>query len=304
MLRTAALAIVAVILCGCAANLSVTYLTYSAGSSPSPDLKGHQKFKLASPLILIESVKGEKSGVLEVTFKTVPVDEPGGPTYAIIPEASLGVVSKVGLATRPNSMVAHEVTTEIEDKRIEFIKELGGIAVSGIALTSAARAVPPLGYRVVVDLADALRSLKSRDAVEVKALAGNVVGPKDDPIKVVAVRLSPVSADAVDRGNFPYSDVQSVFFYSACRDATIEFSYQETSYIGTVRIPDPNFLQTVSLPKTGKVAFHDQCGVSVTHGKVVTATSLELLKTTIDQVKSIRDAQEMAGKPAGGMKQP
>lgn len=297
MFRTATLAIFGAILCGCAANLSVTYLTYPAGSPPSPDLKGYQKFKLASPLILIESIKGEKSGVPEVAFRTVPIEEPGGPTYAIIPETSFGVVSKVGLATRPNSMVAHEVTTEIEDKRVEFIKELGGVIVSGIALTAAAMAVPPLGYRVVVDLADALRSLKSRDAVEVKALAGNVLGPKNDAIKVVAVRLSPVSADAIDRGNFPYSDVQSVLFYSACRDATIEFSYQETTYVGTVRIPDPNFLQTVGLPKTGKVAFHDQCGVSVTHGKAVTATSLELLKTTIDQVKSVRDAQEKAAKP-------
>jgi hypothetical protein len=294
---SSAFAAIALLLSGCAAETSLSYLVYPPASAPVPDLKGHQKFKLASPVVLVESVKNEKTSAVDVVFKTIAVEEPGGPTYAVVPDSTFWIVSRIGVATRPNSMLVQEVTTEIEDKRVDFIKELGGVIVSAISVAGADKAIPTPGFRGVVDLAGALRHHRSREAGEVASLANTEIG-EGDRMKVVSVKLSAVSADAVERDRFPFNAVQTVFVYSACRDATIELSYGGTPYIGAARIPDPNFVQTVGLPKAGKVAFHDQCGVSVTHGKVQTASSLELLKATLDQVKSIREAQDKAGKPA------
>ncbi|MGQ0545286.1 MAG: hypothetical protein ACT4P3_08145 [Betaproteobacteria bacterium] len=293
----------ALLLSACAAATCLSYVVYPADGAVAPDLNGHQKFKLASPVILVEAAKNEKTSAVDVVFKTIAVEEPDGPTYAIVPGSTLWVVSRIGVATRPNSMLVQEVTTEIEDKRVEFIKELGGVVVSAIGVAAADRAIPPLGWRGVVDLAGALRAHKSsRQAGEVGSLAGTKIGSAPDQMNVVSVKLAAVSADAFERDKYPFGSRQTVFVYSACRDATFELSYKGTPYIYATRISDPNFVQTVGLPKTGKVSFHDQCGVSVTHGKAQTASSLELLKTTLDQVKSIREAQDKAEKAAARKK--
>src|SRR5687767_2174935 len=286
-------------LAGCPATINVSYLTYSGTDEPEPDLKGRPKFKLASPMILVDMKKDEKTSVVSMGFKTIPVDEPGGPTYAVVAEDMPGVTSKIGVAARPNSMLVHDVTTDIEDKRVELIKDVGGILVSALGAGAADRPVPPLDFKAVLDLATALRTHKVRGESEVASLAGTKIGMERD-MDVVKVRLSAVSADAVSRDRFPFTTVQSTLVYSACRDATVELSYKGTTpYVGTVRVPDPNFVQTVGLPRAGKIEFHDQCGVSVSHGKSVTASSTELLKAAIDQVRSIKDAQDKAaGKPA------
>lgn len=284
------------LLVGCAATIQVSYLTYSPDTEPVPDLKGQPKFKLASPMILVETKIDDKTNVVVMTFKVVPVDEPGGPTYGIVSEDAPGIVSKIGIASRPNSMLVQDVTTDIQDKRVEFIKDIGAIIVGAIGKPSADKATPPLGFQGVVNLADALRANKSRAGGEVASLKNKKIGMQGEMV-VVNVRLSPVSADAIERDRFPFSSVQSTLVYSACRDATIELSYKDdTKYVGTVRIPDPNFIQTVGFPKSGKIEFHDQCGVSVSHGKSVTSSSLELIKATLDQVRSIQAAQEMIHK--------
>jgi hypothetical protein len=292
--RSSVLAL-ALLLGACAAETSLSYLVYSPDSAAVPDLKGYQKFKLASPVVLVESVMNEKTKDVDVVFRTIVVEEPDGPTYAVVPHSTLWMVSRIGVTARPNSMLVQEVTTDIEDKRVNLIKDLGGVIVSAISVPGFDKAKPIEGFRGVVDLASALQKHKFRKAGELTSLAKAEIG-EAEKMEIVAVKLSAVSVDAVERDRFPFNVVQTVFVYSACREATIELSFKGTPYIYATRVPDPNFVQTVGLPKTGKVAFHDQCGVSVTHGKAQTASSLELLKTTLDQVKSIREAQDKAKK--------
>jgi hypothetical protein len=274
---------------GCATH-EVSYREYSA-TGAEPDLEGHTKFKLSGSLILIETVVDEKKKTSSLSFKSVPSEDVTGDSIAIIPHKKLGITSKIGVSMRPNTMLIHDVTTEIEDKRIDTIKQIGSLIVSGIGLAGAAKSAPPQDFEGVIDLADLLSKNKRRERGDLPLPAEMTVGT-GVTMEVTRITLSAISGDATDRSAYPFGTAQKSLIYSACRDATIELLHAgTTAFIGTVRVADPNFIQTVALPLTGKIEFHDQCGVSVTVGKAVTSTAPEILKAIIDQAKSIRDAQ-------------
>ncbi|MCL4712768.1 MAG: hypothetical protein KJZ73_16120, partial [Pseudorhodoplanes sp.] len=108
-----------------------------------------------------------------------------------------------------------------------------------------------------------------------------------------SIRYGPVEPSATPRSQFNFAHARSVYIYSACRDATLVFEHPAgRRHSATVRIADPNFIETIALPVKGKVSAQSACGVSVSSDPVKTNTTLEVLNALLDAAKTVRDAEE------------
>lgn len=271
------------VMCTLSACQVLPAVSYKVFNGSGGDFEGYNKFKLSSSLILIEKPVEEKK-IDALSIKSVLAEDPSNTVYGIVPADQPGVSTVMNVTARENTMLVESIGTDIKDNRVKFIQDFGSAIVmlaSGGVLKR--KKASDCQWPRVIDINPLLNGPKP----EKQSLKGSLKNGCD-----FTIDFGPVPPDAILREKYPFTKRQHTLFYSACRDATITIrTGNGESVISTVRIADPNYLQTVVYPAKGKITMHSSCGVSTQSELVDVATGLEILNALIAQAKSIRDAQ-------------
>jgi hypothetical protein len=276
----------AVGLAGCGASPKVSYQQVNG-----PDDKGLIKFRLQRSTILVDYKKDKdgKDVTTEIALTSVPADRAGDPVYAMTPEDNLFMTTHLKVVHRANTDLLESLGTEIEDKRVQFIQQVGAFVTGLLGVAGASAGKLPSTIDVTKLIEDA--GEKKGQAIILK----DQLLPDQTTIKY-DIDISAAPADAIARDTFIASNggkMIGVLFYAACRDAKVKFTTNPAQdKVFNLRISDPNFVQTIKLPAKGKIDLHTGCGVNVTSEKSDVATDMKLVNELISQVKSIRDAAE------------
>ena len=284
---------------GCAVPM-VSYRLYPA-TQTEPDLEGDSKFSLASSIVVAKTETDEKTNFATLVFTSAPTEEPGGDTYAIVSENYPWIRLNLGVETFQNTRLIKSVSTNLEDKRVEFINDAAKTITALIGFVASAEAgKAPEGFQGSIDFARLFAAISqkgqivlSKDEIR-KYLGSEKFGEPEATIE--AIMIAPATGDVTHKATYPYTKRQRTLIASACRHATIRLTLAGRMYSGTVAVADPNFLQTVALPVSGTVEMHSACGLSVKAGKATVTSDLQVVQTLIQQAKTIRDAQNSKDK--------
>lgn len=293
----------AVILTGCGAT--VPRVIYEADRSA--DDKGYSKFQLQRSMILVDWKKDKdgKDMKPDIVLSSVPTDAIADPVYSIIPDDSFMVATHLKLVHRPNTNLIESLGTEIEDRRVQFIQQVGSVVAGLIPFFAITVDKEKLGQ--IPSHIDVTR-LFIDDVItkegEAKARGElHYTGAKlPDGMTTYDIKISRVAPDAIARASYLASIKEktvSVLFFAACRDAQVQFtSGPGIGKVFNLRISDPNFVQTVQLPAKGKIELHTGCGVNVSSEKADVASDAKIASELISQIKTVRDAFKSDGKSA------
>lgn len=273
----------------------------------SKDLEGYSRFQLQRSTILIDRKK-DKDGkdTNDITLTSVPTDPVEDPVYSIIPADSALVKTHLKIVHRPNTTLIESLGTEIEDKRVQFIQQVGSVitgAISFFGLQETGGQPPRIPN--YIDVTKLIESEKNPELARKRLQFTDQVLPGDQSSgKVVYdVSISATAPDALARDEFLKAIANrpvGILFYSACRDVQVSFKSGPVlaGKSFNVRISDPSFVQTVQMPAKGKIEMHTGCGVNVSSEKSEVASDAKVAAELIAQVKAIRDAHEKAAKAA------
>ncbi|WP_426199096.1 hypothetical protein [Pseudomonas sp. DC3200b2] len=237
---------------GCAQGPLLHYTAFGDGGQVRQgDYSGLTKFTLAKTLLLVQQAKGHAS------VTSIPAEASGiGTDFGILANASGGQASlqltKIGdtnlvntLALRPSDLPA---------------------ARPEVASQSAAPATASMSQ------------LKDSTvlAIDVQALLDSprpgplpVAGLASDGNRELAFELAfeAVPSDAIETRKLDLQRTGNLYFYSACRTATLTFLNPPLAgQRFTLTVADPNYVQTVSMEPGRTIATHPGCGVDVLVG--------------------------------------
>lgn len=292
-LRLTAITVLTVSISGCPVPMvryevvDATKSDYSRVSQ-RPDLEGWPKFKLASSNITLRAeVKDNRT---DLKIASMPVEEKKNVTYYLVDATSVGIKSNLKIKNKDNSMLLESVTTQLEDNRVKLIQGIGGIVGSlvGVKVAGDVRGLPD-DFAASIDVRAYFEANQPQDQ-EIALNDADVKTYKSaskTPFTVESLKISPPPADATLRSSFPIAIDQRTLIYSACRTASIKVSVQEASYEGTVKVADPNFVQTIALPPKGAITMHSECGISVTSEPVETKSATDLFQEILKQIKNV-----------------
>lgn len=268
-----------------------------------PDTQGLPKFKLQSSIIAIDFKRDDKGVPLaggQMVIMSIPAEDPSGRLYAIRAADQWGVNTRLQMTPRENNLLISSLGVEVEDQRVATIQQVAAFATKLITFLPALTTLKDSGtgepkpktvaadpFPAVIDVSRLhLVSEDTRSAQEFE-------NGRFNGIVRYGIKYGPVEPSATPRSGFDFSTARSVYIYSACRDALLTFDYPPGKrHSATVRIADPNFIETIALPAKGKVSAQSACGVSVSSDPVKTNSTLEVLNALFDAAKTVRDAEE------------
>ncbi len=256
------------------------------------DYEGLTKFRLAKTAVLVDNASsrdGKSADSTTILLTAVPQEDESR-TFSIAARSGVLSVTHLKVTKRENTELLESVGTEIEDKRIELIQQVGGILGTVLPFL-AARATQPRAagtLPLAIDVSSHLPRA-ARDAVTGQGILDNGWNYE------IVIGDAPVDAINTDEfmQNHRSAGSSHVLFYSACRNATVKF--KSGPFAGrslSVRVSDPWFVQTVAMPAKGKIDFHSACGVNVTSERSDVASDAKVLNTLISQAKTLLDAKK------------
>lgn len=268
-----ALAVGYPLLGGCVQGPPLQYTAFSDGGGPlQGDYAGLTKFTLARSLILVRSSKGEPASVT-----SVPAEATGEGT-------DFGVRSLRGAS----------------DSALQLTKIGNSNLVQSLALQAAPNSVSPLapGAALVPQAAAHVQGHLAV-AIDVQALlqaaipgATTVAGvaPGEGGELAFSVAFAPVPADAIPTRSLDLQRTGSLYFYSACRTATLTvLNAPLARQAYTVTVADPHFVQTVAVGAGRVIASHSSCGVDVLAGAGAApdAGAMQALGQWVEQARGL-----------------
>jgi hypothetical protein len=259
----------------------------------TPDLNGLIKFRLAKSAIHVAYAKGDDGKGLNqnaILVTSVP-QEDATRTFTIAGYSGLLSDTNLKVKKRDNTDLLESIGVDVDDKRVKLINQVGGalaavapfILASGGNKTGVAEDLPQ-----AIDVSVVIASPNRNEQTFSPADLGNGW--------MYELTVDKVPDDAVLAADFVSVDAvktpRHVVFYAACRPATLRFisgPFRGKQF--SLRISDPNFLQTVGMPTKGAVQFHTACGVDVSFETTTTSSGAEILNALITQAKGIIDAK-------------
>ncbi|MBV6489502.1 MAG: hypothetical protein GHHEDOFH_03484 [Pseudorhodoplanes sp.] len=295
-------ALKAVLLAGLAAGCSVAPAVQYE-EVIKPDTQGLPKFKLQSSIIAIDFKRDDKGVPLaggQMVIMSIPAEDPSGRLYAIRAADQWGVNTRLQMTPRENNLLISSLGVEVEDQRVATIQQVAAFATKFLAIPAlwSTSVAPGKGKETkTARVAEPFPAII--DVSRVHLLPEDTGGAQEfengrfNGIVRYGIKYGPVEPSATPRSGFDFSTTRSVYIYSACRDALLTFDYPPGKrHTATVRIADPNFIETIALPAKGKVSAQSACGVSVSSEAVKTNSTLEVLNALFDAAKTVRDAEE------------
>jgi len=237
---------------GCAHGPALEYTKFSDGGGvPQGDYAGLTKFTLARTLLLVQADNAGVASVSAVASEAVGE----GTDYGVKPLESPSR-SALQLIKFPNSNLVRSVS-------------LGAPASpEGTTRPDVIRALPERA------LPEKVPNKGLSMALDIQALLGEPqpgqlsrAGLASSNHRKVAFEVSfeGVPADAIPTRQLDLHRAGNLYFYSACRTATLTFLTPPlTGQRFTVTIADPNYVQTIALEAGQRVSSHMGCGVDVT----------------------------------------
>jgi hypothetical protein len=276
------------VLGGCSAIPTVEYTKIHSAS----DLKGDEidTFSLQDSAIIIDSVPASKDAAagstIEYTVTSKPI-EYADYKVGIRKADTWGVSTNLNITKIDNSSLIKEIGVEVVDSRADWIGKIGGAIVSLVPLIGLDATFNPSALPQTIKPGVLLQSNAVQRDSKADIDAGN--GVKID------FGLIPV--DAVEASAVTFPAKMSAVYYSACRSATVKFTTANKTANKTVMISDPRYFQKVAFPKSGKVSFHSECGVSTQANKDSGDNAgIAIVQALATQGKAIKDAIDSAKK--------
>lgn len=237
---------------GCAHGPALKYTAFSDGGSvPQGDYAGLTKFTLARTLLLVQADKAGVASVSAVLSEAVgegthygvkSLDSPGKFALQLtkFPDSNLVRSVSLSVPASPAGIALPPVTAALDEP-----------AVDGRA--------PNKGLSMALDMQSLLRDPQPRQLSRVGVASSNHRNVAFE------VAFGGVPADAIPTRQLDLHRAGNLYFYSACRTATLTFLTPPlTGQRFTVTIADPNYVQTIALAPGQRVSSHAACGVDVT----------------------------------------
>jgi hypothetical protein len=270
------------LLVGCgAAPMKLKYVQYDAGDAlQHGDYSGQTKFSLAKSILLVE--RSGPDGAAQMT--AVPAEATG-------PHMHFGVQLD---GTRPG-MPALTVT-KLDNTNL--VQRLGGeqpttgASVTGGGLTAVAASVDlPAKAAARLGLPLTLDTERLLD----QAARGSTTrwGVVENSSRQVAfeVTFGEVPPDAIDTRRLDLAKASQLYFYSACRTATVTFLTMPLARQQfTVTVSDPHFVQTIAIGARSTITSHAGCGVDSQASVAPVPQAMHALNQAIATAKSLNRA--------------
>lgn len=283
---------------GCATRPSVTYTKIIGGGETSGLT---DSYFLQTSTITISRLEPAKSSAdasaADIQIVSTPTEYPKFKVGITSNTAWLGMVSTViNISKVDNTALVKDIGSEISDKRVDTIKAIGSIITT---------ALPLVGFANASSLDPSKLPWTTKTYTQIEG--NTAVADGGQPMQLldgVTMTLGPLPPDAISIDKFPSKATDS-FLYAACRDATVEFTYEteldgkkvSQKHTKTVKIADPRFFEMVAFPVKGKITTHSECGVSVTTDKDSGVSSgTDIANALVAQGKAIKDAIDSSKK--------
>ncbi|MBD1587566.1 hypothetical protein, partial [Pseudomonas typographi] len=253
----------------------------------SADYGGLSKFTLAKSILLLQ-----------------PPSEPGTAAALLsLPAEAEGAHTQFGF----QPVVG---TPAMQLSTLDSTRLVHRLSLAQAAVPAATRAATPVAVPASIDRATAKPSgarLALPLAVDVQRLlneprreAGTAYGVVENSGNKVALELAydAVPADTIETRLLDLAKASGIYFYSACRTATLTFlsvPFKHQQY--TVTVADPNFVQTVALDTHGQITSHSSCGVDKDAGSTEDPVALATLNRAVAQARSVARAWDTLPMP-------
>jgi hypothetical protein len=280
---------------GCMASPTVVYVKVTDSKTAQGIT---DSVYLAGSEIVIDKISGSKD---EFSASSRPV-EMREYKVGIKADGSLGVKTKVNITKRENTDLLASIGVETIDERKKIIEQVTStigkmakfITTDGGDKSKAPDEKPcefvpeATTFPIVLKLGKA----DLKDGKNAKPVYFNADGKKATKASENCIRVTPGDSpvDVVDEVLWGTSTPN--FYYSSCRDATVEFQFAEKgpTVSKTTRIADPNRVQFVQFPYKGSITAHSQCGVSVRTENVQSdLVTFELIDAFVKALKDLKD---------------
>jgi hypothetical protein len=213
-----------------------------------------------------------------------------------------GVNTTLSITKVANTPLVDSISSEVEDKRVEFIKSaakfvgtLIGIGDGpGGAAASTSKNIDKADIYKLQDSLDDLdkgkseNDLKDRKATNIPLANG------------LSIDIDAVPTDAIETSKLELDKMSRVFFYSACRPAKIKSTINGQDSFIKVAVADSRFVQFVAFPAKGKIQTHTQCGISVLPEKATVTPDIDVAQAALDEVLKLREELNKKSGSGGG----
>jgi hypothetical protein len=274
------------LLVGCsAAPVKLKYVQYEDGRGEGRgDYSGLTKFSLAKSILLVRHA--ETGGPALMT--SVPAEASGPLTHFGVQQDSgnhLLTVTKLD-----NSNLVHQFTSDaraLPDPQYKDAAPSGvPTAVAGsVDLSDRQKPSVALSLPLAIDTGHLLDQA-FRGPTTMWAVAEN-----SNRKIAFEIAFDAVPTDAIETRQLDLTKASGLYFYSACRTATVTFlTAPLTRQQFTVTVADPHFVQTLALAPQSSITSHSGCGVDI-HAPVAEAPqALSELNQAIAQARSLNTA--------------
>lgn len=212
--------------------------------------------------------------------------------YLLIQKSDMLSRTTLNLAKTDNTDLPKEIGSEVTDNRATLITNIASVAKIGIGLlVSSDRAGTLQEVTATWPGPVGTFDLSSSNGTETYT-------HKTVPSLTVVVSPPPVTAYPYARARALFARTANGFFYSACRPVTVAYDPGGGAerYVWKGKIADPTQQEFIPYPRKGKIAFHSQCGSSITTEKDPTVTTDALISTAAAQAAAVVEAYEKARK--------
>ncbi|MBA1242318.1 hypothetical protein [Pseudomonas japonica] len=235
------------LLSGCVQGPPLQYTAFSdGGSAPQGDYAGLTKFTLARSLLLVQASAGERAQVTSVPSEAVGDGTDFGIREVPGTAGTALQLTKIGNSNLVSSLALHPTAraSSSDNATVPLALPASGPAFTGLAFTIDTQALLPSARPERVPMSGIVEGAG-------RQLAFDIV-------------FDPVPADAIETRHLDLQRTGSLYFYSACRTATLTIlSAPLAQQRFTVTVADPNFVQTIAVDENRTIASHSACGVDV-----------------------------------------
>lgn len=232
------------------------------------DYTGLTKFTLARSLVLVKANKGQPPRVI-----SIPAEAVGEGTDFGIRQLGASAAEALQVTKLGNSNLVSSLTLG---------RSLNRARPSLPIPASAAPPKPTLRLAVAIDV----QALLSAAQPGASLMTGVTRGEGVELAYTVA--FAPVGADAIATRALDLNRTGSLYFYSACRQATLRFlNAPLAGRAYTLMVADPHFVQTVAVAPGRTIVSHSACGVDVLAGSVAQGIDDPAIAQTADLARSL-----------------
>jgi hypothetical protein len=277
------------LLVGCgAAPVKLKYVQYEDGRSEGRgDYSGLTKFSLAKSILLVRSA--ETGGPALMT--SVPAEASGPLThFGVQQENSAGASHLLTVTKLDNSNLVHRLTSNAQLQPDQPYKN---VASSGAPTAVAASVDLPTSKKTSAALSLPLAIDTGRLLDQAFRGPTTMWAVSENSNRKIAFEIAfdAVPTDAIETRQLDLAKASGLYFYSACRTATVTFlTAPLTRQQFTVTVADPHFVQTIAVAPQSSITSHSGCGVDI-HSPVAEAPqALNELNQAIAQARSLNTA--------------